>query len=420
MQRWPAEYQQMDARISNLQQQVDHLKSAYEEARDNPLRALEESQQTVQQIASLQQAPGQLRQEVQRLAAQAQVDRRAMDEARQRDMQRIREKAELKNLVSTQELVQYLVGDEWARRIESLLGWLDRAQTSLGSGETAEQIPPRRGEDILFPGLTPRPDFLIRWLLVDGEANIGRERVPFAGAVTDITTEPKIHGRPTVLKLQSTDDGDMKLFAVIDGTGDTSHSRVVFSAPQLPQPTTTLGRSDQLAVDVAPGNANLWAQIEVAGGSDLTGRILFRRDEVQLTPQVNADYQNKLLTDAWQRGFEDVSNLQAAVDLSGTLVKPKWKIKTNLEEQLASGINAALQQELAARQQQLAAEAQAEIDKHTTQFNQLIAEKQQELIGKLNLGEQELNELRDLIGQNFKLPGLDLGRKLQLNKLLKR
>jgi hypothetical protein len=42
------------------------------------------------------------------------------------------------------------------------------------------------------------------------------------------------------------------------------------------------------------------------------------------------------------------------------------------------------------------------------------------VMNELNVGEQELNELIQQLGRNSGLPTSEIGRKLQLNKLLKR
>ncbi|MGB6044485.1 MAG: TIGR03545 family protein [Pirellulales bacterium] len=418
MQRWPNEYQQMDERIDKLQQQVEELKTSYEKIRSNPLRALEGSQQILQQITLLHNAPKELRTEAHRLAQQVTADREALNQARERDLQRIRAKTQFQDL-DTQRLVQYLVGEEWSGRIESLVYWVDAVRPWVEGAAAADATEASRGRQIDFPGLTQHPDYLIRSVRLDGEANIGRDRVPFAGIVTDVTTQPKLHGRPTVVKLQSTDDSDIKLLAIVDQTGDAAQSRVVIDCPRLPQPASTLGRGDQLAVDVGSGTAHLWAEVKLTGNA-LGGQILFRRDDVHLTPKVNPDYADKMLTDAWQTAWQEVDNLNATVDLSGTLTKPKWQITTKLGPQLAAGMKMALHKEFDARQQQLTDRAEAAIGEEMNRFTQLITSRQHDVMNELNVGEQELNELIQQLGRNSGLPTSEIGRKLQLNKLLKR
>ena len=98
-----------------------------------------------------------------------------------------------------------------------------------------------------------------------------------------------------------------------------------------------------------------------------------------------------------KQSFQDVRSLHAAVDLSGTLARPKWKLKTNLGPQLAAGLKSSLRRELAGRQEQLAAQLQHVTDQQLASFSKKIAARQQELLAKLNLGEQEIAQLQQLI-----------------------
>ena len=262
---------------------------------------------------------------------------------------------------------------------------------------------------------------------MEGEANIGRTRVPFAGTVQGISSEPKIYGKPTVCQFQSPAAGHLRVHAVVDQTGETAITQLVIDCPQLPQPATTLGRPEKLAVDVAPGQAHLWARLQLTGSSDLSGRIVMKRDHVAMTPVASKQLTDKLVTNAWQTAFRDVHNLNAAVDLSGTLTKPNWKLKTNLGPQLASGLKSSLRRELAGRQQQLTTQLQQMTDQHLATFAQSIASRQQQLLAKLNLGEQQIAQLQQLIaeqtnlpGLQSNLPGLDVRSILPLDKILRR
>jgi hypothetical protein len=160
--------------------------------------------------------------------------------------------------------------------------------------------------------------------------------------------------------------------------------------------------------------------VEVTGGTDLTGRILYRRDHVELAPQVGQKLTNSLITDAWTTAAGAIHEVQAVVDLSGSVVSPEWKLQTNLGPQFASGLNAAIKQELTARQEQLAGRLQRVTDQQMSRFAALIAERQKKLLDELRLGEQEIETVRQLLTDRARAKLFGATRGLPLEKLLPR
>ena len=94
-----------------------------------------------------------------------------------------------------------------------------------------------------------------------------------------------------------------------------------------------------------------------------------------------------------------LKNLEATIALDGKLRNPKLKLRSNLGPALERGLNVAFQQELTARQEQLLAKAHHELDQHVARFEQQLARRQGEVLQKLQIGDAQLAELKQMASQ---------------------
>ena len=128
----------------------------------------------------------------------------------------------------------------------------------------------------------------------------------------------------------------------------------------------------------------------------------------------------KVLAEQLQAIAGDVHSLQAKVDLTGTLRRPGFRMQSNLGPQLTQGIQGAVQRELDFRRDQLAKLAQDNVDKTLKQLEQGIADKQKDLLGTLQIGQQEMDQIKTQLLAQFNVPGLLQAKGLSLDKFLKR
>ena len=80
----------------------------------------------------------------------------------------------------------------------------------------------------------------------------------------------------------------------------------------------------------------------------LNGRITLRQENLQLQPQLSAEYTRDPSDSAVaETAVRSIERLDAEILLSGELRRPVWKLQSNLGPQLASGSHWAVQEELA-------------------------------------------------------------------------
>jgi uncharacterized protein (TIGR03545 family) len=417
--RWPAEYTQLEHRTAEIQQQINELRALVRLADENPLEALNSVDRSFAQIDSLRKVPRELRGRLAQLQQQIHQDRIAIDQARRNDMEQIRERVAEFDF-DAESLAEYLIGDAWSDECKMLLGWLRTARDmsdALGEPPVADR---RYGREVLFARRDPQPKFLIRRLQIEGEGTIHHQAFQFAGVAGGITSQPDVYGRPARIKLRTVGAAEMQIEAIVDRTQQVPTSEITVEIPQLAQAAQALGNDDEFSVAVPPGTAHVRAHLKLTAAEQLEGRVVFERDEVNLSPRLPPRYAKNLKTDSWKSALTDVRSLHAVADFSGTVTAPKWRLSTNLGPQLAAGMNSAIRTELSARRDALAERVRSETDGQLVKFEQSLAQRHAGLLEQLNLGEQEIGAIKSRLNEVVKKSGLNFSRKLPVGDWLKK
>jgi uncharacterized protein (TIGR03545 family) len=279
-----------------------------------------------------------------------------------------------------------------------------------------EQPPRALGTNVLFEDRR-RPRRLIERVALSGAASVGGQPLEIVGLLTDAASEPRLHERPLQINLSTTGAFEGRLTATIDRRGERPHDVLVVDCPRLPLGEQVLGQADKLAVSVGAGDATLAANVTL-DGDELSGVITLKQEATleARTPALRDDRLAQMLAES----LAEVDRLEAEIQLSGTMSKPKWKIESNLGPQVASGVNGAVRRYLADRRDRLVAKVQSKVDEQLAKLQARRAEAEQELLAKLGENQQLVGQLAALMGGNSPLEGLSIpqiGSTLKLDRL---
>jgi uncharacterized protein (TIGR03545 family) len=318
-------------------------------------------------------------------------------------------------------LSQFLLGPQLSQRIEELATWVSDARSvyTTVNGRPELNHGKNRGEDVVFDTGPQLPLVLVQSLTLDGKAQFGGQEIEFLGRACNLTSQPKLVGQPATFQFRCRGPAEFQVEATLDQTGPTPREHLVINCPSLAQPQRVLGKEGQLALTVAPGAAHVWLQVDLAG-DQLTGQIIWKQDDTHLAPVVDQQRTGARLAEQLQAIAGDIHSLQAKVDLTGTLRRPGVRMQSNLGPQLAQGIQGAVQRELDFRRDQLTKLAQDNVDKTLKQLEQGIADKQKDLLGTLQIGQQEMDQIKTQLLAQFNVPGLLQAKGLSLDTFLKR
>jgi uncharacterized protein (TIGR03545 family) len=409
--RWPAELARMEARADEMKARADRLRNLAKGGSNDLVQNIQNAQKIAAEVDSLERDVATFRNEVQRLRDQAIRDRDGIVAARDHDLRQIREQFRLDDLESGG-LSDYLLGHELNARIQTAARWVRwmRQHTTSTSGPPS---PARsRGVDVTFAGLGPQPDFLIRSLSVEGEGQAQGQRFEFLGTAKGLTSQPAVYGQPMVFHVEVRGPLAMQVEAVLDRTQPVARDYVTVECPALAQPKRLLGKPDQVAVVISPGSARLSLRLELVG-EKMSGRLTVRQEAVELKPELAAAYGGAAMAGRLQDALRDVHTLDVTAELSGTLERPAWTLRSSLGTQLAQAFEGLLLRELETRREEVTQLVQAKVEGEMVRFDQMLAARQQAIVAKLQQSGVDVQQLRELAARQ--MPGLDrvLDKNLQ-------
>lgn len=251
-----------------------------------------------------------------------------------------------------------------------------------------------RGTTVIFTPL--KPDFLIQKINIVGAAQLDGKPLTLLGTLTNASSAPKLLDEPTRLTLNGSDALDLDLEIVLDRRGEIANDHLHFTCPQLAMAGRTLGNADKLAIEMNAGNASFVIDIQLTG-EKLAGTIVFTQDSLQLTPQL-AKSPNGKLAKVLTQSLAGIQRLGADVTLSGTLKKPKVKIKSDIGSQVAAGMNESVRKLVTQETEKVLAKSREKVDAELAKIDKLRTEAQDKLLAQLGEGQELLGQIAALTG----------------------
>ncbi len=394
--RWPAEYESLVGRVDAVREKADQLRQLAQSEPDNATAALEAYQQAVEDLNALRQEMATIRSEADRLAVQVLQDKEAIQVARQRDLEHFQERLDLARL-EPEALSHYLLGPETADQMLAVVDWIRWAAERMSDHAAEVDTPLRpRGTTVCFSGQRRYPDFLIEALAVDAEIPFGGRPVAVRGRMTNVTNQPRLVGRPSVLCLEASGDVQVRAKATLDHTGDVPHNYVVIDSPNFQLPGRVLGDAQSLAVRVEPGMAHLWMDVELTGNV-VRGRLMARQDEVVLVPKVAAAWGGEEMETRLRTIGDQVDRIEVAAGFLAEGDDLSWELKSNLGNRLVNGFEQVVRAEIDARAQALAVAVSQRIDNEMAQVDAIVDARRREIFGRLDADRTEVLQLTQTI-----------------------
>lgn len=433
---WPKEFQRYQEQLQTLKQRIDELRKSVKVKGGNELEKIERYGRAAHEVERLLEELDQVKQKLALTMQQARDDLQALEDAKARDLAKIKQKTDLLHL-DPNEITEFLLGPELTHRLETAIGWARfiRERVELA---TDEPKPERfRGETYVFPRQQELPAMLIRLLHVDGEGEFSGERLAFKGSISGITSHPKIHGKPIIVHLDAVgmpvgqrhptepsrdttsatgqielvssqsakaDPVTVRLKAVLDYTNDVPEQQFVLSYKE-PQPEPQdFGKPESIQLAMTSRAIDCRADLMLVGDR-LSGQIDYQQALEAITAKLGSKrFKNdQRVLAVIQDVVSGIRKIDAQMQLSGTVLKPQFKLRSNLGRELSSGLNTAFARQLETGRQELLVRFDQEAAKRSEKLTQLYDEQLEKLTGQLSLNRGELQELAQIFG--LKLPG---------------
>ncbi len=383
--RWPTRYEALRQSASTLRQDIEQLKANTLEAKSNPLRNADFLVQLPNRIATLKQRLADLHREFAAVPTEIAADRQQIREAQAHDEQLVRTRFQADQL-DPGSLTTYLLGDQVTAPLNELIGWVrwTRQMVPAATNSPKRATPARRGSDVHFLGLRPRPDLLIRTLELTGEATVAGRPVELSGIVTDLTTQPDLHGIPMRIVLKTLGPLPIEIRAIVSRAGTEAVDELYVDCPKLVLPRYDLGKSDKIRIEMAPSAANLSISLRVEGDR-LSGEVQLIKEKVRLTPTLAEDMAPiaQRLGDALAASLERMPKAATRVTLSGTLDRPEMSIWSTLGPAVAESFQQSFQRVAQEETDRLVATSRAKVEGQLAQLNQQLTSANEALAAEL-------------------------------------
>jgi uncharacterized protein (TIGR03545 family) len=387
---WKTDFDGLETRIKNVDADARLLKQLVEQSkRANPLQRVETYRKIAIDSERLLRQVSVIRKDLKVLPGKAQGDLGSLDEARKRDQAEIKRKVE-ELVLDGEKLSEFLLGPTVNHRIRNSLAWLQWGSQQASKFSDTPKPERQRGDDIFFPLDEPLPNYLARLIAVTGQGEIGGDQMAVKGTIVDVSSDPKLYGKPTVVRMKGEGQADVQMKAELDRTQDIP-TNLLDIAWILDEATTNrLGDDDTLAVEVRAGATRWNVHIETVG-KELTGTVILVQEPVLLIPEMKSD--DEVLGRLIASSMQNIDRIDATVHLSGTIKKPKLKLRTNLGESISDGVKQGFGKEVTAQKDALIAKLDAQVSEKHNGLVGLFNGKYGEIFEQLNLRESGIQDL---------------------------
>lgn len=414
---WKARFDSYEDRIKFLEMRVKQLEQTIKNAKGSTIERLQEYDKARREVNDLLTEADRIRRELPTLGQQANDDYRAIDVARQNDLNELRRKLDAFKL-DAQTISDALIGPEMRERMATTIEWVQWFRMKMAAVKDQPEPERLRGTNIDFSYPNQLPLFLVRKLKLTGEADIGGELVPFKGLVNDITSDPVLYGKPIVVQLYGKKSAVIQVKAVIDHTVATPVYDVAI-AYSLPERTEMqLGKQSKVMVNLAANKTDWQAQLRLQG-DQIAGDVQLQQSPVSFGVDVQKEMRPEI-TRMLEHSLSQIHNLAATVHVSGPYKRPKLKVESNLGQQLSVGMSDVLSQELEAKRLELANEVDALTREKMASFSTMVNDEFKQVTADLNLSEQHAQGLIQRLADNSGLNIEKLGLGEKSNELIKK
>ena len=384
---WKSDFEDLETRAKQIDQQYKALEDLVKLAKGgNPLKKLETYKKVADDGRRLLQNVQQVRLDLQQLPPKATTDLGQLNEARQRDQEEIKRKVN-ELIVDPDKLSEFLLGPELHHKVSTALSWVQWANRTAGHFKSDPKPERMRGEDVLFHRDVELPKYLTRLINVSGHGLIGGDELQIEGTIADVSSDPVLYGKPTVVRMKGSGEAAVQMKGVLDRTIDTPINEVDLEYVLDSATTQRLGDDDSLAIDVAADKTE-WTVHLTTTGDDLSGTVLLEQKPVRLTPFVKEGVDDAVVR-VIGASVQNIDRVEATVALSGTLKKPKLKLSTNLGPAIANGVKRGLGNEVSAQKEALIAQLNERVQAQDQKLRSMFNERYKDIFADLN-GKQNL------------------------------
>lgn len=293
-------------------------------------------------------------------------------------------------------LSQLLFGHQAGGYLQQGLLWYQKLAPMLsGDGEEEEPEAERsKGKEIRFRENNPSPDFLIQRIIASVQTTQGH----FEGQILDVTHQPEIIRRPVSFVFKGQQMSGMDSLH-IDGKLDhidrkNSLDLVTMEIKGYHVSHHKLSNDPQLQLQLRSALSDTRMKAEHRNGI-LQGDMNIHIKNTQYDNRASGGEFQQVLVKA----FNTLSDFNIDTHLSGSLTKPRLRIRSDLDKRLNKQISAAFDRRVKKYQQELGKRLRQATDKQITPVRNSITTLRADIDARLNVLEAPFKRQQKAVEQ---------------------
>jgi len=397
--KWDVRFEDLTDRARDLEPRVRSLSEQFKLAKEgSTVDQIEKYLEVAREADLVLQDARRLQNDLKQMAPEVRTDFESINQARLNDQQMIQQKIALLK-PDGRRISQALLGRDVYLRVQEMLTWFELFRSY--QSELTQQVQPPRNPGRTWPVLpvSPGPAFHARKLSLSGNMSIDRDLVPWQAVLSDITSDPRLLGKPAVLEASAAGPRPLQLKYTVDATTDVLRSELTAELRDPQGFALAAGRRQKARFEAGLSNLTWTAQVALTG-NDMSGFIQLVSDIDRLSFEASDDVRPEIL-EAANEALHDIQSLDVVLALTGTLQKPDIVLSTELGDQIASGIQTAVMHQLDRARARLLEEADrqatAQLARLRTRFGEeynRLAKENEQLITQVQEVTQLLAALR--------------------------
>ncbi|MCE2796154.1 MAG: TIGR03545 family protein [Planctomyces sp.] len=397
--KWDVRFEDLTDRARDLEPRVRSLSEQFKLAKEgSTVDQIEKYLEVAREADLVLQDARRLQNDLKQMAPEVRTDFESINQARLNDQQMIQQKIALLK-PDGRRISQALLGRDVYLRVQEMLTWFELFRSY--QSELTQQVQPPRNPGRTWPVLpvSPGPAFHARKLSLSGNMSIDRDLVPWQAVLSDITSDPRLLGKPAVLEASAAGPRPLQLKYTVDATTDVLRSELTAELRDPQGFALAAGRRQKARFEAGLSNLTWTAEVALTG-NDMSGFIQLVSDIDGLSFEASDDVRPEIL-EAANEALHDIQSLDVVLALTGTLQKPDIVLSTELGDQIASGIQTAVMHQLDRARARLLEEADrqatAQLARLRTRFGEeynRLAKENEQLITQVQEVTQLLAALR--------------------------
>ncbi|HEV2672020.1 MAG TPA: TIGR03545 family protein [Gemmatimonadales bacterium] len=264
----------------------------------------------------------------------------------------------------------------------------------LPRASTGPQRVRRAGEDVRFPKERALPAFLLRSAELSFLLNpTAQQPQRYAGRLTGLSSDPALYGRPM---LASASGPQLAAGAMVNhvhdvpvDTAGATVGGIKFPAFQFPA----------VPIRLDPGASTTQLGFNL-NGDTIHARFGIRSSAVHWVR--DSGFASSAIGDLIWRAVSGISNLDVEARLSGALHSPDIAVRSNLDQAIASRLQAVLGEQVAAGEKQVRARVDALVDDKVTPVRAHVTELQTQAQAQIAQQHARIDELQKQLEQQLR------------------